>query len=793
MIPFTVALMYHLQQVGDASAFSPSGTKIAFVVKRPLETDRNFARMFLQDDDVADVYVDDLASGRVTKITNGATDGAGFWDPQWSPDGKRIAMLSTRGGNVYLWVWDANRGLRRVTDRAVDMAYMLLPVEWLSNDRLICQLLPAGEQPLSMSVETETPEVAMREWPIDWRGRQSTANVLESGIPVNVARLPQGQLRIIDIGGEGRSRTIASAAHFESLTLSHDRREVAAFLETGVFQPQAHRKLQASFDNGVYQLSVFDARNGATVAHFPRNVVGQASLSWSPNDRQLAIFAQPATTAYAAHMQIYRCDLGTRQCTNALPSTLSVDIGPNGTWRAPLWASGGRILVYAKSSTSGGAPDKQRWDWYAISPRGTASNLTASLSGAPASLVPIEGSRFIGLAGGELVTVFADGRKPKTMGFKGLPAPMNIAWPTNTDVTTRTFVVSAEMNGQQDFFSVDVASGRVVRLGRVPLDAQLNAFYPHGSRAIFAESLPDGSFLRYGADGSSLRTIYAANLWLSRVGEGRSISYSYTSLDGQKLSAWILLPPGAKPGHRYPAVTWVYGGELYNPKVLPFLAHLNLVHALNMQLLAARGYAVIFPSMPLAPFGEPSDPYPKLPNGVLPAIDKAVQLGYVDANRVAVMGQSYGGYSTYALITETNRFKAAIALAGISDWTSLYGMYDGRRRYEDNVNVNDEFDLSLMEEGQGNFGAPPWVDPKRYESNSPLTYVANVHTPLLIIQGDLDYVPIQQGEEFFTALYRQGKRAEFARYWGEEHVFRSEANIEDYWNRIAAWLKEFCR
>ena len=61
-------------------------------------------------------------------------------------------------------------------------------------------------------------------------------------------------------------------------------------------------------------------------------------------------------------------------------------------------------------------------------------------------------------------------------------------------------------------------------------------------------------------------------------------------------------------------------------------------------------------------------------------------------------------------------------------------------------------------------------------------------TPTLIVQGDLDYVPIQQGEEFFTALYRRGVASEFVRYWGEGHTIESPPNILDLWTRVFAWL-----
>jgi dipeptidyl aminopeptidase/acylaminoacyl peptidase len=87
-------------------------------------------------------------------------------------------------------------------------------------------------------------------------------------------------------------------------------------------------------------------------------------------------------------------------------------------------------------------------------------------------------------------------------------------------------------------------------------------------------------------------------------------------------------------------------------------------------------------------------------------------------------------------------------------------------------------------------GAPPWAEPDRYRADSAVFRADKVETPLLLVHGDLDFVPIQQAEEFFTALYRQDKRAEFVRYQGEPHSFSSRVNVIDLWSRIAAWLAE---
>ncbi len=74
--------------------------------------------------------------------------------------------------------------------------------------------------------------------------------------------------------------------------------------------------------------------------------------------------------------------------------------------------------------------------------------------------------------------------------------------------------------------------------------------------------------------------------------------------------------------------------------------------------------------------------------------------------------------------------------------------------------------------------------------NSPIENVANVRTPLMLVQGDIDFIPVQQSEEFFTALYRQGRRAQFLRYAGEGHTISARENVLDLWRRIEAWLRE---
>jgi dipeptidyl aminopeptidase/acylaminoacyl peptidase len=155
------------------------------------------------------------------------------------------------------------------------------------------------------------------------------------------------------------------------------------------------------------------------------------------------------------------------------------------------------------------------------------------------------------------------------------------------------------------------------------------------------------------------------------------------------------------------------------------------------------------------------------------------------------MGHSYGGFSVYALVTQTNRFKAAVGESGYSNLIGGYSQFGGYRyleyAHENGVSRQASFEMIL------HLGGPPWKEYARYIRNSPIFYVDRVQTPLLILHGDLDGAPIEQAEELFMALYRQGKRAEFVRYWGEGHIIASPPNVRDLWNRIFAWFDEFSK
>jgi dipeptidyl aminopeptidase/acylaminoacyl peptidase len=331
----------------------------------------------------------------------------------------------------------------------------------------------------------------------------------------------------------------------------------------------------------------------------------------------------------------------------------------------------------------------------------------------------------------------------------------------------------------------------VSAVGRPSPTAQLEAYVPERSLLLFTDETRRGSDL-WATDlsGGAGTRLLELNEHLAEVAQSRRMLIDYRGGDGDELKAAVILPPDFEPGRRYPVLVWVYAGTMVRDTMGRSLS-IHQPGQYNLHLYAARGYVVLVPSMPLRPKDAENDDFMDLPKGVLPALDRLIELGIADGDRLAVMGQSYGGFSTYSLVVHTNRFRAAIAMAGLTDLVSLYGQLDPTGRAYPGLDHLKSVNWGLAESGQVGMGVPPWGDLWRYMRNSPLYYVDRVRTPLLLIHGEQDIRgPMTQAEEFFYALYRQGKRARLLRYWGDDHGLRlSPANVRDMVEEILKWLE----
>lgn len=251
--------------------------------------------------------------------------------------------------------------------------------------------------------------------------------------------------------------------------------------------------------------------------------------------------------------------------------------------------------------------------------------------------------------------------------------------------------------------------------------------------------------------------------------------FRYAGAGGRSIDGWFIPATGVPEGRSAPTVLNIHGGPhgMYG-NALQFL----------MQLYASNGMAVLYTNpRGSAGYGQAfadacsedwgGDDYIDIQKG----LDHAIAQGWVDPDRCGVTGWSYGGFMTSWTISQTQRFKAAIAGAIVSDRLSFYGTSD----------IGVHF-------GETEFPGNPWERGNDHLARSALRYAHQVTTPVLFLHGEGDLrCPISQTEEYFTAIRRQGKTAVMVRYPGEFHGLQKPRHKADRMERSVAWFLHWLR
>ncbi len=310
-----------------------------------------------------------------------------------------------------------------------------------------------------------------------------------------------------------------------------------------------------------------------------------------------------------------------------------------------------------------------------------------------------------------------------------------------------------------------------ITLGLGPANAQPEALLPYvASDATNPKNVwvTDDGFTFARQISNSNPAIAAAKLGNLKV-------VDWTSSTGERLSGGLLLPANYEEGRRYPLLVAIYGGARGATDTNAFGLYMG-GGEFNMQVLASRGFAVLYPDIPIhrARHSPMQDVY----EAVIPGIDRVIDLGIADSSKVAVMGQSFGGYNAIGLITQTNRFAAAIATSPA--WPNLF---EGYAAFKDGVSMN----IGNFEETQFNMGCHPWECRDRYLENSPFFSLDKVTTPLLMERGADDVLSVQNGE-IFVGLRRLGREVTSLEYANEGHILETPANIVDFWERTLEFL-----
>ena len=251
----------------------------------------------------------------------------------------------------------------------------------------------------------------------------------------------------------------------------------------------------------------------------------------------------------------------------------------------------------------------------------------------------------------------------------------------------------------------------------------------------------------------------------------------WTSADGVPLEGLLYKPEGFDPSKKYPMMVYFY--ETHSEGLYRSMSPAPSASTINIPFFVSRGYLVFTPDIVY------KDGYPgkSAENSIIPGTLAMINRGFVDEKKIAIQGQSWGGYQVAHLVTKTNLFAAAGAGAPVSNMTSAYG------------GIRWQTGMSRMfqyEKTQSRIGKTLWEMPLHYLENSPLFKVPDIETPLLIMHNDNDgAVPWYQGIEMFVAMRRLQKPAWMLNYNGEAHNLVQRQNRKDLSIRLSQFFDHY--
>jgi dipeptidyl aminopeptidase/acylaminoacyl peptidase len=379
-----------------------------------------------------------------------------------------------------------------------------------------------------------------------------------------------------------------------------------------------------------------------------------------------------------------------------------------------------------------------------------------------------------GFNGGDIFTIPSEGGQPRNITPDTNASPSSLMWQDGN-----TIVFTEAIDGGSAICTLDLAASRIELLWKGGQD-----LYEGGNYANF-------SLAKDGRTSAAIRSSWEQppEIWAGRVGAWRQVTHENSAQrphwgkaesviwnnQGFRVQGWLLYPADFNASKRYPLVVEIHGGPS------------NLKSAswptprFDMSVMASLGYFVFFPN-PRGSYGE-GEAFTRANvkdfgggdlRDILAGVDTILKRAPIDSDRMGVTGWSYGGYMTMWTVTQTNRFRAAVAGAGIADWLSYYG-----------ENSIDEWMIPF-------FGASVYNNPGVYAKSSPITYIKQVKTPTLVVVGERDgECPSPQSFEFWHALKTLGVPTQLVVYAGEGHAFHDPKDRVDVLRRTLAWFDQY--
>ncbi|HEX4770275.1 MAG TPA: S9 family peptidase [Bryobacteraceae bacterium] len=380
-----------------------------------------------------------------------------------------------------------------------------------------------------------------------------------------------------------------------------------------------------------------------------------------------------------------------------------------------------------------------------------------------------------GFIGGDIFVLNATGGDARNITPGMQASASSLRW-TSPDALLFTRFIG----GSGGMASVNAASGKIQTVIQDPTDLHDDGNFPNLAISSDAKTWvaarsdwqhPPEVWIHRG--NSEWQALTNANSGLkAHWGKAESLTWQN---DGLNVQGWLLYPEHFDPAKRYPMIVSIHGG--------PAGVHDNdwpSTH-FDMSVMAALDYFVLFPN-PRGSYGQ-GEAFTRgniqdFGGGdlrdILAGVDDVLKRVPVDNDRLGVTGWSYGGYMTMWTVTQTQRFRAAVAGAGIANWLSYYG-----------ENSIDEWMVPY-------FGDTVYNNPAAYAKSSPIEFIKKVKTPTLILVGENDAeCPSPQSFEFWHALNALDVPTHLIVYPGEGHSFNKDKDQIDRMQRTAAWFDQF--